>query len=70
MLTQSQGHLDASACHIYTPGAEPPPALTVPGSAHRLWLGASLNSTDQSQCQPLDSFLDPDGLSPPVPTPS
>lgn len=69
MLTQSQGRLDASACHTYTPGAEPHPALTVSGSAD-LRLGASLNSANQSHCQPLDSFLDLDGLSPLVHTPS
>lgn len=62
LLTKSQGHLAASAATYTYMG------LCFILSGQCLDLQISLNSTYQSE--PLNSFLDPDCLSPSVPTPS
>lgn len=62
LLTKSQGHLAASAATYTYMGL----CFILPGQC--LDLQISLNPTHQSQ--PLNSFLDPDCLSPPVHTPS
>lgn len=59
LLTQSQGHLATSPCHMGTSETEPHPALEVSGSVRRLWLGAPFKvHMSESVLAPPDSFLD------------